>query len=99
MLIKSRAASVAKHGNRKVHSARVNVVGMDFVCVRVSRRGGKQSPARTTDVVMDTTDENKTRIALVSFSGRLALQLMLTLKTFRVGKKKHLLCGSFTQQE
>lgn len=53
----------------------------------MSRRGRKQSPARTTDVVMDTTDENETRIALVSFSSRLRLQLMLTLKTFQAGEK------------
>lgn len=59
-----------------------------ILSVRVSGRGSKRSPARTTDVVMDTTDENETRIALVSFSSSLGLQLMLTLKTCSVKKKK-----------
>lgn len=68
----------------------IRIHGFDFecACVRVSGRGSKRSPARTTDVVMDTTDENETRIALVSFSSSLGLQLMLTLKTCSVKKKK-----------
>lgn len=85
-----------RHENRKVHSTHVNVL-VWILRVHVSRRRSKQSPAWTTDVVMDTTDENETRITLVSFSSRLRLQLMLTLKTFHA-RKKCPLCG-FTQQE
>lgn len=58
--------------------------------MRVSGRASKRSPTCTTDVVMDTTDENETRIALVSFSSRLGLQLMLTLKTCSVKKESSL---------